>query len=376
MLRYINASDVSKLLGNKYEFYWATQKENLDIINNRREKFIDKPQTFELQNKTVQIIHELPRHDLKKMISTFKSPDEILAVYQKAFETSSFTCNYCNSKFVRNDNIDNCCTLSKLLNKRHSSGTPNQIDFVKGDVKDEDEDEIDFKKMKIKDLKEILLGHDLSTKGKKQELIDRIKQFEDEEIYEDEEDEETEKIIQTINTNIVIDSLNEIKKESIHLPTHCEYITKTYDVFSKVVVPVLKTALDHDFTMERGNVEEEKIVKEFNIVKDNKLHFHEFDVNNQPYKVGCRYDGDKVEIKTRKSKFLGVPTYEKVQMHFYMATRNVLEWTLKEKYDDVVKDHIVQFDNTFFENVKNDLHKSWENLLIRPSAFSFIETDD
>jgi hypothetical protein len=47
-----------------------------------------------------------------------------------------------------------------------------------------------------------------------------------------------------------------------------------------------------------------------------------------------------------------------------MATRGVLEWTLKEKYDGVVRDHIVQFNNTFFENVKNDLHKSWENLII------------
>ena len=363
IVRYINASDVSKLLGGKYGFHWSNQKDNLDIINNKRERFVDKPPTFELHNKTVQIIHELPRQDLKKMVSTFKSPDEILAVYQKAFETSSFTCNYCNSKFVRDDNIDNCCALSKLLNKRHSAGAyiPNQIIDVEDE---EDEDEVDLKKLKIKDLKEILLDYGLSTTGKKQELIDRIEK----------EESEKDEIIQVekhkIDTNIVINSLNEFKKESIHLPTHCEYIAKTCEVMSKVVVPVLKTALVHDFTMERGNVEEEKIVKEFNIVKDNKLHFHEFAVNNQSYKVGCRYDGDKVEIKTRKSKFLGVPEYEKVQMHFYMATRGVLEWTLKEKYNDIVQDHIVQFNNTFFENVKNDLHKSWENL-ITSKVFKF-----
>lgn len=226
--RYINASDVSKLLGGKYGFHWSNQKDNLDIINNKRERFIDKPPTFELHNKTVQIIHELPRQDLKTIVNTLKTKEELLAVY----ETALFTCNYCNSKFVRDGNIDNCCPLSKLLNKRHSSGTHVHVP-----------NEIEEKKLKIKDLKEILLDHGLSTKGKKQELIDRIEKF------EDEEDE--------IHTKIVIDSLNEFKKESIHLPTHCEYIAKTCEVMSKVVVPVLKTALVHDFTMERGNVEEE-----------------------------------------------------------------------------------------------------------------------
>ena len=265
IVRYINASDVSKLLGGKYGFHWSNQKDNLDIINNKRERFIDKPPTFELHNKTVQIIHELPRQDLKTIVNTLKTKEELLAVY----ETALFTCNYCNSKFVRDDNIDNCCALSKLLNKRHSAGAyiPNQI------IDDEDEDEVDLKKLKIKDLKEILLDYGLSTTGKKQELIDRIEK----------EESEKDEIIQVekhkIDTNIVINSLNEFKKESIHLPTHREYIAKTCEVMSKVVVPVLKTALVHDFTMERGNVEEEKIVKEFNIVKDNKLHFYDDSIN-------------------------------------------------------------------------------------------------
>ena len=41
MARYINASDVSKVLGKIYNFTWAKPDEVLKIINNKREKFVE-----------------------------------------------------------------------------------------------------------------------------------------------------------------------------------------------------------------------------------------------------------------------------------------------------------------------------------------------
>jgi len=274
MSRYINSSDVSKLLGEEYGVYWSTKAENLNIINNIRERYQpDKPITFELNTKTVETIQTLPKEEITNIVNTIQAPEELE-------RTKSLT---------------------------------------------------------AKDLR-VILELPQTDRSKKEVLIEQY------------------------NKKIVIESLNKTKKATVVLDTHVEYSSKAAEVLAQVSHPVLKAVLDRDFTMERGNVEEEKIIKEFGIKKDNKFRSYSFTIDEQKYKVGCRFDGENVEIKTRKNKFLGVPDYEKVQIHFYMATSCVTSWTLKEKYNDKVQDHLVQFDTTFFEKVKTDLHDAWESL--------------
>ena len=276
MSRYINASDVSKLLGEEYEVYWSTKAENLNIINNIREKYQpNKPITFELNAKTVETIQTLEPVEITTIVNSIQAPEELE-------RTKSLT---------------------------------------------------------AKDLR-VILDLPSTDRSKKENLLDQY------------------------NKKIVIESLNKTKKETVVLGTHSEYSSKTAEVLANVVHPVLKAVLDKDFTMERGNVEEEKIIKDYGINKDNKFHYYLFKVDDQRYKVGCRFDGENVEIKTRKNKFLGVPKYEKVQMHFYMAASRTFSWTLKEKYGDRVQDHLVQFDSEFFEKVKTDLHDAWEDLML------------
>lgn len=248
MARYVNASDVSKLLGRSYGVFWSTQEENLRIILGKRERYKPKPQTFELNTETVEVIQSLPK-------------EEISNAYKM----------YC-------DTTTPC--------------------------------------------------------------------------------EEPE-----VQKELVVKALNQMKKETVQAHTHSEYVAKTSHVIKNVSAPILKTALDHDFTMERGNVEEERIIQKCGIKKDNVLRTFEFKVDDQSYKVGCRFDGENVEIKTRKDSFKGVPLYEKVQIHFYMAASGSNEWTLKEKYADELRDHRVVFCESFFEKVKKDLHESWEKLV-------------
>jgi len=81
------------------------------------------------------------------------------------------------------------------------------------------------------------------------------------------------------------------------------------------------------------------------------------------YKIGCRFDGPQIEIKTRKSKLLGVPEYENVQMHLYMSINKSEYWTLKEKFNDQVVDHQIFFNDVFFKKIKQDIHKNWEYYL-------------
>ena len=76
--RYINASDVSKVLGKDYGFYWAKQHEILDIIFNLREKYVPSELNFELNNNTQHLIENLPKQELSDMVVLFKTKEEIL----------------------------------------------------------------------------------------------------------------------------------------------------------------------------------------------------------------------------------------------------------------------------------------------------------
>ena len=77
-IRYINASDVSKLLGPEYDVYWSTKAENLNIINNIREKYQpNKPITFELNTKTIETIQTLEPVEITAIVNTIQAPEEL-----------------------------------------------------------------------------------------------------------------------------------------------------------------------------------------------------------------------------------------------------------------------------------------------------------
>jgi len=159
-------------------------------------------------------------------------------------------------------------------------------------------------------------------------------------------------------TEHIIETKNKITSSE----THVEYINNEKD-FIKHLPSSLQKIVEKDFTMERGNFEEARVIKEFNIPKTNKLMYYSFTQDNIKYKIGCRFDGPQIEIKTRKNKLLGVPEYELVQMHLYMATENTEQWTLKEKFNDQVVDHEIFFNKLFFEKIKTDIHNRWEYFL-------------
>ena len=62
-VRYISASNVSKLLGKKYNFLWSNKSEIDTIINGQCEKKSDNL-NFELNNNTKSLIQHLPPKDL------------------------------------------------------------------------------------------------------------------------------------------------------------------------------------------------------------------------------------------------------------------------------------------------------------------------
>ena len=166
----------------------------------------------------------------------------------------------------------------------------------------------------------------------------------------------------TKKRKLLEESILNNKKRITNCDTHPEYITQENEFVSQLPEEI-REVVTQQFTMERGNVEESRIVKEYNITKTNKLEYLTFKIEGTMYKIGSRFDGPQIEIKTRKNKFMGVPDYEKVQLHIYMATSGVKEWTLKEKFNDQVIDHQIFFDDALFDKIKIDIHKNWERYL-------------
>ena len=253
MARYINASDLGKLLGSEYSFHWTRDSDIQRIIFN-------KPQESEVK----RAISSLPE----------KSVSDALQSFVKEPETD----------------------ISKIKSV--------------------------LKKRKIR------IPNDVS------EIVNVYNKSELEEIIE------------------------KSKKEITQNESHSEYTHKKVS-FSEQLPESLQKSVKSSFNMERGNVEELRM----NIPKTNKLEYFTFSVNDKYYKIGCRFDGPGIEIKTRVNRFMGVPEYEKVQMHVYMAVSKCNSWILKEKFNDQVVDHEIFFNDFFFEKLKTDIHSRWEFFL-------------
>jgi hypothetical protein len=67
---------------------------------------------------------------------------------------------------------------------------------------------------------------------------------------------------------------------------------------------------------------------------------------------GITNDGELIEVKTRQHWFLGVPIYEKVQLHAYMSIFDKKKATLVESFDGQQRTHEVHFDECFWDDVK------------------------
>jgi hypothetical protein len=165
------------------------------------------------------------------------------------------------------------------------------------------------------------------------------------------------------NRSSVLEHILYSKKKTTSINDQNEYKYKKQD-YLKTFPDVLKQLVDTEFTLEFGNVQEAKILEEQGIKKTNELHYLNFTVNGLGYKIGCRFDGPQIEIKTRKNRFLGVPEYERAQITIYMAVSKSDTWVLKEKWNNEINDHTVFFDQEFFENIKKDIHENWEKYIL------------
>ena len=254
MARYLNASDVPKLLGKKYSFLWSTDEDKIKIVKGEKK---DTNLNFETCSQS----------ELGKLFESFK-----VRTFKNATPES--------------------IEKSMLKRKLHISRDP----------------EKNIKKLRVYEL---------------------TKAFEE-------------------NKNVATE----------------ETLFKNYDIKKNEVISklpdVLKTQAIDTFAIHRGIAEEDKILNQLNVKKTNKLEYLCFDYRGCSYKIGCRFDGPGIEIKTRKTKFLGVPDYEKVQITLYMAVSGKSEWKLVEKFQDNMVEHIVDFDNSFFEKIKSDIHYNWE----------------
>jgi hypothetical protein len=306
-MRYINSSDVAKLLGEEYGFMWATPQDIENIIYGKRVRFDESKPLFRLEDDTVKVLEDLPTEEVKKIAKKLEYDDVSLPDLKKILKSKKLSVVGTKEELV-----------DRLENKK---------------------EETLFNKLTDDKIKQELGTRNLPTEGDKKELFERLSR--------------------AVTTEKVVDTLSDSKKSIVHAEKHVDYETKKDNLLIKV--PQLKKTLDKEFTLDRGNAEEAKIVQECNIQKDNKLHYYKFEVDGQEYKVGCRFDGEGVEIKCRKNRFVGVPMYESVQIHFYMAISKVDTWILKEKYGDKIRDHVVKFDKNFFNDIKYDLHDAWES---------------
>jgi len=164
------------------------------------------------------------------------------------------------------------------------------------------------------------------------------------------------------NKSSILQHILSTKIETTSIDDQNEYKYKR-ECYLKSFPEILKEAVDTEFTLEFGNIQEAKILKEQGIEKTNNLHYLNFTVNGLSYKVGCRFDGPQIEIKTRKNKFLGVPEYERAQITIYMAASKKDNWVIKEKWNNEINEHEVFFDPKFFKIMKEDIHENWEKYI-------------
>jgi len=66
---------------------------------------------------------------------------------------------------------------------------------------------------------------------------------------------------------------------------------------------------------------------------------------------GSSKESKIIEIKTRQRRFLGVPVYDRVQVHAYMHIYGVRRASLVESFDGEIQEHDVPFDDDLWSTV-------------------------
>ena len=82
---------------------------------------------------------------------------------------------------------------------------------------------------------------------------------------------------------------------------------------------------------------------------------------------GLRDDGKVYEFKARMRRFLGVPTYERVQLTAYLSMLGATNGALVESYMGERKEHEVAFEPAFWAEVTAEAQAFFSDLLIPPA---------
>lgn len=129
----------------------------------------------------------------------------------------------------------------------------------------------------------------------------------------------------------------------------------------------LYNALKGEVACRMGKKLEEKSIKKFESKHNVTVEHMQTGYKSNPYTTDLgnkfviygRTDGltDEmvIESKNRKSRFLGIPLYESVQLHVYMHLTNRLSGKLLENFDGVQKEHILKFDYELWEQIMKEL---------------------
>lgn len=92
-------------------------------------------------------------------------------------------------------------------------------------------------------------------------------------------------------------------------------------------------------------------------------------ISNHKIFLGGRHDGiddnnNLIEIKNRVKGFRNtIPLYELVQLHAYMYIFDIKQATLIENYKNKQKEHIIDFDDTLWNDIKVNLTIFMEEIL-------------
>lgn len=157
-------------------------------------------------------------------------------------------------------------------------------------------------------------------------------------------------------------------KDAVEVQKKIKHVKENTDLCKD---PEITRFIEKTLYTSQGNKEEDTIREKFAV--ENKREYSTkggfvtskipiFITGNIKVNVGGRHDGmdqdgNLIEIKNRMNKFLGVMLYEKVQIHAYMFIFEKDEATLIENYMGEVREHVVQFDDDFWEEVKESLKK-------------------
>ena len=82
-MRYINASNVCVLLGEKYNYKWATEEKILEILKGSFQKYSKDIIVSDININTMKIIEKMNHSDLKKILNAF---DDELIDFDRLFD--------------------------------------------------------------------------------------------------------------------------------------------------------------------------------------------------------------------------------------------------------------------------------------------------